>query len=268
MRLHAGQVTEIDGVLKFGSSSIDARGHVVASTDKLVAVKTPERDTPLCLPRAGATLAGQLLALDDEGWTITLDGEKTAFQIPRDAVASVDISRGRHPGKDAGKGAVIGMLVGAAPCLIGDEGTVFRAKDAPSYSALWAWWAARSAVPCTPSTGRRPRCPTPQVALRPQLRHGVESLDRGLVLSGRESRGVGDTAFRNARAVPMEDSQGREGSFRTSSPGYRGRWGGPVRCWCPSGVQPGSPSACSPVLRSVGKEPEALGVASMCLGGL
>ena len=174
VRLHAGHATEIDGVLKFGSSSIDVRGHVVASTDKLVAVKTPERDTPLFLPRAGATLTGQFLALDDEGWTITLDGQKIAFQIPRDAVASVDISRGRHPGKDAGKGAVIGALAallwegalqpdgfgmtrGGCAIVFGSLGLVGGAVLGSLHHEHW----------------EKAALPHPQVALCPQLRHGV-----------------------------------------------------------------------------------------------
>ena len=122
VRIHAGQVREIPGVVKLGASGETRGGEVVANTDRLVAVKVPGHDEPVCLPRPGATLTGRLVAVDAENWTIAVDGQRMAFAIPRYAIDAVDVGSGRQTAKGMLRGAGVGALVGGALGLAAGAG--------------------------------------------------------------------------------------------------------------------------------------------------
>jgi hypothetical protein len=122
VRIHAGQVREIPGVVKIGSSVEMRGGEVVANTDRFIAVKVSGRKDPVCLPRPGATLSGRLLALDAEDWTIAVDGQKAPFTIPRYAIDTVDVGRGHQRAKAILRGAGAGLLVGGALGLAAGAG--------------------------------------------------------------------------------------------------------------------------------------------------
>jgi hypothetical protein len=62
----------------------------------------------------GATLTGRLVAVDAENWTIAVDGQRTAFAIPRYAIDAVDVGSGHQTAKGMLRGAGVGALVGAA----------------------------------------------------------------------------------------------------------------------------------------------------------
>jgi hypothetical protein len=137
VRIHAGKVREIPGVIIMGSESwnvlgpqgsIETRGEVISNNDALVALRVPGQEEPWCLPRPGTTLTGQLVAMDDVGWTISVDEHKR-FKLPRRIIEAVDVSRGktsRGIGALAGlaAGAVIGAVIGATAwdcqhCFVG-----------------------------------------------------------------------------------------------------------------------------------------------------
>lgn len=111
VRIRAGDTSEIPGVVTLGPSLV-ARGRLVRSDDRLVAVAVPGEPIAQCLPRPRATLTGQLLATDAETLTIRFDGQKDAFRVPRYAIASVERRVG-HKGS-RGRNALVGLLAGAA----------------------------------------------------------------------------------------------------------------------------------------------------------
>jgi hypothetical protein len=115
VRIHAGQVREIPGVVTVGAKSVVTKGAVVVHDNRLIAVKIPDQEVPFCLPRPGATLTGRLVAMSDEAWTIVVDGHPAPFRLPRNVVGAIDVSRGRSSSaKRMLKGAGIGLLLGAA----------------------------------------------------------------------------------------------------------------------------------------------------------
>jgi len=108
VRMHAGTVREIPGVVAITPTSTEKKGEglIIANDDRLVAVKVPAQEEPLCLPRPGQTLTGRLDDMDDQTWTITLDGRTTPFKVPRYAIARMDRSRPRSRWPAALIGAV------------------------------------------------------------------------------------------------------------------------------------------------------------------
>jgi hypothetical protein len=58
-------------------------------------------------------IVGQIVEMDGDTLTITLHGRSTRLTVPRDAIARMDLSRGRpSAGERLLKGAGIGLLVG------------------------------------------------------------------------------------------------------------------------------------------------------------
>jgi hypothetical protein len=119
VRIHAGKVREIPGVIIMGSDSwnvlgpqpgIETRGEVITNNDTLVAVQFPGRQDPWYLPRPGTTLTGQVVAMDDEAWTISDEGHRR-FKVPRQIIEAAEVSRGRA---SRGLGALAGLTLGAS----------------------------------------------------------------------------------------------------------------------------------------------------------
>jgi hypothetical protein len=110
VRIHAGDTREIPGVIELGPSLI-ARGQLVRSDDRLVAVKVAGESQAVCLPLPRVVLSGQLLATDHETLTIRFEGEKLPYRVPRYAIEFVDLSAGRKGSR--GRNALIGFVTGA-----------------------------------------------------------------------------------------------------------------------------------------------------------
>ena len=115
VRIHAGAVEEIPGVLALGTRYVNTKGVVVQDDTQLVAVKVPEWNDPVCLPRPHEVLTGRLVAQDDESLTIAFDGRKDPYRVPREVVRRLEVSTGQKSrGSRVAKGAGIGLLVGGA----------------------------------------------------------------------------------------------------------------------------------------------------------
>jgi hypothetical protein len=118
VRIHAGKVREIPGVIRMGSDSwnllgpqpgIETPGEVIGNNDAAVALRIPGQEEPWYLPRPGTTLTGRLVAMGDEAWTISVEEHKKV-KVPRRTIEAVDVSRGQT---SRGIGALAGLAAGA-----------------------------------------------------------------------------------------------------------------------------------------------------------
>lgn len=79
-------------------------------------VIAPGESTPHEKPadtQRGKQVVGQIVKMDGDTLTITLEGRSTRLTVPRDAIARMDLSRGRRSaGERLFRGAGLGVLVG------------------------------------------------------------------------------------------------------------------------------------------------------------
>ena len=101
-------------------------------------VIAPAESTPreeLAEARRGQQLVGQIVEMDGDTLTITIQGHPTRLAVPRDAIARMDLSRGRRSAggrllKGAGIGLLVGGLAGAMLGLAsGDQGSWFTPSE-------------------------------------------------------------------------------------------------------------------------------------------
>lgn len=81
--------------------------------------------------RRGKQVVGQIVEMDGDTLTIALHGRSIRLTVPRDAIARMDLSRGRRSAgerlfKGAGIGALVGGLGGALLGQTGDKDSFCR----------------------------------------------------------------------------------------------------------------------------------------------
>lgn len=102
-------------------------------------VIAPGESTPHEKPadtQRGKQVVGQIVEMNGDTLTITLEGRSTRLTVPRDAIARMNLSRGRRSAgarllRGAGLGVLAGGLVGALVGLAseGDGGSLFSDSD-------------------------------------------------------------------------------------------------------------------------------------------
>src|SRR5574341_123609 len=114
VRLSAGRVVEIPGVVRIDGMNASASGRVVLNNTEMIAVQVPGQEAPVALLRPGVRLPARLTAIDDDAITISLEGQPYSFRVPRFELTQLEMSK---EGKPAGlrilRGAGIGLAVGA-----------------------------------------------------------------------------------------------------------------------------------------------------------
>jgi len=136
VRLKTGPAIGVKGVRLEESRTL---GRVLQSDEKTETIEIEGEAVRIAKP--GIYLAGVVESSDEESLTLRIDAKERPVLVPRDAIRSFDVSRGKHshPFKGIATGLVFGAAAGAAVgFLSGDDPRGFGSFNARTKAAFWA----------------------------------------------------------------------------------------------------------------------------------